>query len=130
NIPPLNNYYIRRTTIERGADIVKRQIDKAVAENGWVIVISHVDNTGSNDWWDESVAREVIEYAQNQGLEFVTTEEGINRFGNIAQFGASSPYMDIEDEVMHGGGTVIDADGIIHSYDMGRYRILPKSSIS
>src|SRR5699024_9069287 len=57
NIPPLNNYYIRRTTIERGADIVKRQIDKAVAENGWVVIVSHVDNTGSNEWWDESIAR-------------------------------------------------------------------------
>ena len=130
NIPPLNNYYIRRTTIERGADIVKRQIDKAVAENGWVVIVSHVDNTGSNEWWDESIAREVIEYAQNKGVEFVTTEEGINRFGNIAQFGASRPYMDIADEIRHGRGTVIDADGVIHSYDMGRYRILPKNSIS
>src|SRR5699024_9599447 len=118
------------TTIERGADIVKRQIDKAVAENGWVVIVSHVDNTGSNEWWDESIAREVIEYAQNKGVEFVTTEEGINRFGNIAQFGASRPYMDIADEIRHGRGTVIDADGVIHSYDMGRYRILPKNSIS
>src|SRR5699024_12274254 len=99
NIPPLNNYYIRRTTIERGADIVKRQIDKAVAENGWVVIVSHVDNTGSNEWWDESIAREVIEYAQNKGVEFVTTEEGINRLGNIAQFGASRLYMEIAYEI-------------------------------
>src|SRR5690625_2025304 len=129
NVPPINQYYIRRTTIERGADIVKRQIDKAADEDGWVVIVSHVDNTGSHDWWDETIAREVIEYALNKGLEFVTTEEGINRFGNIAQFGDNRPYMYAEHEVRLGGSTIIDADGEIHSYKLGKYRYLPKNSV-
>src|SRR5699024_5577363 len=81
------------------------------------------------DWWDESIAREVIEYALNKGLDFVTTEEGINRFGNIAQFGESRPYMYPEHEVRLGGGTIIDADGEIHSYKLGKYQYLTPNSV-
>src|SRR5690625_4344647 len=105
-VPPIDMYYIRRTTVERGFDIIKKQIDAARDNNGLVVVVSHVDNSGSNDWWDEAYARQVIEYALSQGLEFVTSKKALAAHGNIAQFGK----------------TKISPDGEIFSDEIGKVK--------
>lgn len=108
-----DNYDLGRTNGQgyEWLDVVKTQIDKAVNENAWLLLTTHVDQGG---WWDESYAREVIEYVLSKGVKFVTTEEGINAHGNIAQF----------------NGNVISAKGEIFGSELGISRVDNNTSIT
>src|SRR5699024_5626685 len=63
-MPPVNNYDLLRTNAQLGVDKVKAQIDRAVENNAWLILTTHVD---AGDWYSEEYAREIIEYALQQG---------------------------------------------------------------
>src|SRR5690606_7033490 len=99
----LDVYYLRRVTVEYGFDFVKQQLDEAHSRGvGWVIFVSHINL----EWYSDQYVRQIINYAQSLGFEFVTTQEGIERMGNIAQF----------------GDTKIGADGTINSNSLGKVR--------
>src|SRR5699024_9873343 len=53
---------------------------------GWVIFVSHI---WDSSWYSDDYVRQIIDYALSKGFEFVTTQEGIDRMGNMAQFGES-----------------------------------------
>lgn len=86
NIPeyPFNQFAISRVRCDAPSELedIKKMIDKAVAENKWIIVYTHIDQYGG---LDIAKMRGVIEHALSQGLEFVSVEEGINEYGNLAQ---------------------------------------------
>lgn len=80
----IDNYRILRVSVEQPIENVKLAIDRAYELNGWLVLVGHISQ---GDWYSDAHCREVIEYALSKGLEFVTTQEGINIMGNIAQFG-------------------------------------------
>src|SRR5699024_8785696 len=62
------------------------------------------------EWYSDTLCRQIIEYAQNEGFEFVAPSEGFNRMGNIAQFDDTNTSI----------GTTIGADGSVNSDKLGR----------
>jgi len=80
----MDNYYIWRITLTEGFNHVKNHIDN-VKNNGmgWVELGTHIYD---DSVYSESYYRQIIEYALSQGFEFVRTDEGIKRMGNIAQY--------------------------------------------
>lgn len=112
NIAPFSNYELMRTSAElRSIDIIKQKIDEAIEYNGWLILTSHVDQDYG---WTEEKTRQIIEYAQSKGVDFVTLEEGINIQGNIAEF----------------KGNIISASGEVYGNDLGRTKIIRDTSIT
>src|SRR5690606_12888066 len=92
-----------------GFDFVKEQLDDAASKGlGWVVFVSHVDQ---GEWYSESYVRQIIEYALSLGFKSCTTKEGIERFGNIAQFGNNK----------------IGADGSVHGNKIGRVQYKPRT---
>lgn len=89
-VPPIDNYRLGRYRATHSINAIEGAMDKAVAENAWIILVTHADQdgVGANHY------REIFEKAIEKGLEFVTMEEGYNRFGNIAQFGSNSISAD------------------------------------
>ena len=99
----LDNQYLWRISLEYGIDYVKEKVNELHAKGvGWIIFICHVDQ---GDWYSESFMREVIEYVNSKNIEWVKTEDGINKIGNIAQF----------------GGTKITATGEVTGTQLGSY---------
>lgn len=86
--PEIDNFLIRRLYIEMGVQRVKDEIDKAAAQNGWIIIGNHVFY---NDW-SEADVRQVIEYALAKGLEFINFREGVNRFTNVLEAKSTNGY--------------------------------------
>ena len=111
NIPeyPFNQFAISRVRCDAPSELedIKKTIDKAVAEKKWIIIYTHVDQYGG---LDIAKMRGVIEHAQAKGLEFVSVEEGINEYGNLAQL------KDL----------TISPDGQIFSDKLGVVRYNPK----
>src|SRR5699024_7444913 len=88
NISPFSNYELMRTSAElRTIETIKEKIDEAIENNGWLIFTSHVDQGYG---WSEEKTRQIIEYAQSRGVDFVTLEEGIKIQGNIVEIGEST----------------------------------------
>lgn len=111
NYPPLDTYLLQRVTFVKDTAIIKSRIDEAVANNGWIIVMTHCwDN------FDVAKLNDIIAYAQAAGAEFVNVREGLARFGNI---------IDIEDKY---GGFVVGADGSRKDYQVISYSSVSDSS--
>src|SRR5690625_140625 len=110
-----SNYYIRRVRTEFGFDFVKQRIDEAKASGrAWVVLSSHI----YEPIYTQTFIRQIIDYALQEGFEFVTTLEGINRMGNIAQFG--EPLRGGYDTLDYvDAGTRVAADGSIHGAQLG-----------
>src|SRR5699024_10214970 len=91
----------------RVLDIVKKQIDVASDENCLVILVGHIDDSGSHEnWFTHEYGKQIIEYALSKGLEFTTLQKAMNEHGNLAQF----------------GNTIISPDGDIFSDDIGKVK--------
>src|SRR5699024_9336375 len=106
NFLPLDNYRLERISYNHSSlNYIKDQIDDAVANNGWIIIYSHM----AADDYDENKIRAILNYAKEK-MDFVSVQEGLNRFGNIAQFGDLRQY----------GGSAIQADGTTEG-DLGNY---------
>src|SRR5699024_2490297 len=99
NRNPINQMAMNRVVLELSLDGILSRIEDASQENTWLIMICHVDQ---GDWFTESKFTTVIEKALSEGFEFVTVEEGVNRKGNLAQFGSKT----------------IDSDGVIYGGDV------------
>ena len=88
----LDNQYLYRISLQWGFDYVEEKVDELVSRGvGWIIFVGHVDQDG---WYTESYMRQVIEYVMSKGIEFVKTQDGINKIGNIAQFGDTTISAD------------------------------------
>lgn len=110
-IGELDNQYLWRISLEYGFDYVKEKVDELVDRGyGWIIFVGHVD---AGDWYTESYMRQVIDYVNSKGIEWVKTQDGINKIGNVMQFGQSK----------------IGADGNIYSNELGRVVIDDSTSI-
>src|SRR5690625_3997134 len=103
----MDNYSLDRVSVEYGFEEVKQRLDEARNHGvGWVVLVSHF----YTDWYSDDYCRQIIEYAQSSGFEFVSPSEGFNRMGNVAQF----------DDTNNSIGTTIGSDGSINSDKLGR----------
>ncbi|MCJ7840501.1 polysaccharide deacetylase family protein [Lederbergia sp. NSJ-179] len=108
----LDNYYIRRVSVEYGFDFVKEQLDAAKARGvAWVIFVSHVDQ---GDWYSDAYVRQIINYTLSLGFNSISTKEGIERYGNIAQFGDNR----------------IGADGSVFGDKIGKVRYMNPNKVN
>ena len=83
----IKNSSIKRTAFNGLGSTVayhKEKIDEAVANNGWLIITTHVDST-SNYWGSYAELTEIINYAKSKNMKFVKPREGFQIFGNIAE---------------------------------------------
>src|SRR5690625_666189 len=91
NKPPINQYAMYRVTLEHEHDYVKQFIDRAIEEKSWLVFMAHgmyydPEHVSYNpEAWAN--AKQNIEYCLSKGIEFVTTEQGINEFGNSITIG-------------------------------------------
>lgn len=110
-----SNYYIRRTRTEFGLEHVKQKIDEAKASGkAWVVLSSHI----YDEIYTQEFIKEIVVYANSLGFKWVTTQEGYETFGNIAQFGMmENRLMDYAQSA-----TRIGADGTIVSDVLGKVR--------
>ena len=102
---PLNQFKIPRIQCDAPATFeeIKAQIDDVINGNTLGVLTTHVDQYGGLDL---NKMEQVIQYCLSNGLEFVTTNEAINEFGNLLQVGSNS----------------IGHDGSIHGKELGVYR--------
>jgi hypothetical protein len=67
---------LERVSYKRSTlDYIKKQIDNAYDNNGWLIIYSHM----SVDPYDENKIKEILSYAKEK-LDFVSVREGVERF--------------------------------------------------
>lgn len=82
----IKNSLINRTTWGLQAnrlDTHKALIDQAAANNGWLVVTSHVN---SPDYWNatsQADLQALIDYAKSKGITFMLPRDGFQTFGNI-----------------------------------------------
>src|SRR5699024_9223381 len=68
----LDNQYLYRVSLEYGFEYVKEKVDELVDRGiGWIIFVGHVDQGG---WYTENYMRQVIEYVNSKGIEWVKTQ--------------------------------------------------------
>ena len=84
NKAPLDNYRLMRVALGSFASIDtlehhKSVIDKAIAENSWVIFMTHV--WAQNEQKDQLIA-DVIDYTLSKGVEIANLDEGLDYFGD------------------------------------------------
>lgn len=82
-IDEMDNTRIHRISTSAPIEHIKQEISEAYQNNGWVIMMSHVNSDGA----DDEKVREILRHSAIVGLEYVTLQEGFNRFGNLAQIG-------------------------------------------
>lgn len=79
--PPINMYKIPRFGIPgKSTEQIKNAIDTAYDKNEWIILFGHID--GEN-WYTKSFVEEIVDYATNKGMEWVTTIKGVEYHGNL-----------------------------------------------
>ncbi|MGI6371851.1 MAG: polysaccharide deacetylase family protein [Caldicoprobacterales bacterium] len=76
NFQPINRLRLERVSYKRSTlGYIKKQIDDAYDNNGWLIIYSHM----SVDPYDENKIKEILSYAKEK-LDFVSVREGVERF--------------------------------------------------
>ncbi|NLD17963.1 MAG: polysaccharide deacetylase family protein [Tissierellia bacterium] len=58
-------------------DEIYSQLDRAANNSSWIIVTSHIDQTGK---FSEEYYSSIIKYAKDKGFDFVSIEEGYERY--------------------------------------------------
>lgn len=89
--PPLDTYKIKRVSYNTmqgqiRLDEVKQQIDEAVVNGGWVVIMTHCFYPG----FETESLEEVVDYARMKGLEISNVHNAINRLGNIIDIDAET----------------------------------------
>jgi len=105
----INGYRPNVPTDNEGKiELYKTDIDEIVAKKGWGIYSAHLylDNT------QVEIISEIVQYAKSLGVEIVTLNEGLNRFGNIVDVGRY--YKDDLTKPHY----VIGANGVASSYNL------------
>lgn len=93
-------------------EFYKYQVDKAIAENGWLIFMTHVGGNNQHDDIQQGYLEQTIQYIKAKGVEVVTYDEGLNRRGNIVDIGR---YKMTDTTIEH---LVIGADGKFSGTDL------------
>ena len=75
-------------------------VDQAIAENGWIIFMSH----SQFDSFDGDIIRGLIDYINARDTEWVSVNEGLDKIGNIIDYG------DYESRGVGYNYTLLDAD--------------------
>ena len=114
----MNQYKINRQSMDStDFDAIKAEMDKAIETKTGLILMSHIDQYGGLDL---SKARQVIEYAQNNGMEFVKLSEFVQEKGNLLQFGDNK--ITANGDVFGGKiGTVQRRQDITHDSDLYQF---------
>ena len=99
NFLPLNNYRLGRVSYTAPTEHILAKMDDAVGNNGLIIMMSHM---GVDDY-DEDKVNAIITNAKSKGLEWITMQEALNRFGNIANFGNVNFF---DDNIIQADGTM------------------------
>ena len=88
NVPPIDTYALTRREIgnEQTLDECKSYIDNIVANNGWLITMSHAQDSYM---LHPEIIEQMIDYAKQKGVEIVTLREGLKQFGNVMEIGTS-----------------------------------------
>lgn len=78
-----DRYRVKRVSVEvEDIEEIFSKIDEAAKKEAWIILMSHVDQ---GDWYSGDRVKDIIEYALNAGLKFVTVEEGFKQFKQFAK---------------------------------------------
>lgn len=131
----MNQYKINRQSMDStDFDAIKAEMDKAIETNTGLILMSHIDQYGGLDL---TKVRQVIEYAQNNGMKFVTLSEFIQEKGNLLQFGENK--ITANGDVFGGKiGTVQRRQDITHNGDIYQFeenkltitRVTPSNAVA
>ena len=131
----MNQYKINRQSMDStDFDAIKAEMDKAIETNTGLILMSHIDQYGGLDL---SKVRQVIEYAQTNGMEFVTLSEFVQEKGNLLQFGENK--ITANGDIFGGKiGTVQRRQDITHDGDLYQFeenkltitRITPSNAVA
>ena len=63
---------------------MKSKVDEVVVNNGWLILMTHVDDVGHTEE-DTNNIRALIDYIKLKNVDIVTIKEGYKRFGNMLE---------------------------------------------
>ena len=111
NTPPLKTFNLNRvsmgTTGDTSLEYYKSQVDEAVANNGWLVWMTH-SQYSTLDETQMGYIREVIDYARSLNVDIVNVEDGLNKIGNAVDAGIypDAPY------------NIVDCDGKTYSSDI------------
>lgn len=88
NTTPIDTYALTRVEIGNEQTLAehKAYIDHIVANNGWLITMSHSQSAYMKH--PERI-EEMIDYAQQSGVEIVTIREALKYFANVIEIGTS-----------------------------------------
>lgn len=76
-----DRYNIPRISVssQSNQDRTKRLIDGCVADNGWVVIVTHANTWGSGTDVDEKVS-DIIQYALDSGMEVKAFPEAFETY--------------------------------------------------
>ena len=78
-----DRYKVKRVSAQwDNIEEIFEKIDEAAEKGLWIIMMSHVDQ---GEWYSDERIEDIIEYALDAGLEFVTAEEGFKQFKHFAR---------------------------------------------
>ncbi len=106
NKPPVNTFNLLRPSLMyHGTPMPPLSyftdlVDQAIAENGWIIFMSH----SQFDSFDGTIIRGLIDYINARDTEWVSVNEGLDKIGNIIDYG------DLESRDSGYNYTLLDAD--------------------
>lgn len=117
NTLPIGNHYIKRYQLDSNPTPTlanfKSYVDSAVAQNGWLVFMSHSQNATLNDTI-LNIVRDLIDYAASKGVEIVTISEGLKIFGNVFESstkGTIDPSGGVHGSGVWGGNLDAQAKG-------------------
>ena len=110
---PLDTFNVSRITLGENKNNTwehyKEQLDKAIANNNWIIFKSHSQYT-SFDSTQIELIKKIIDYARVNNIAEVTVKEGLSAFGNLIDIG---DYTTRHSE--NADYYVLDRNGVFHS---------------
>ena len=80
-VDSVDNMWFQRVSMNSPIKHIKEQMLEAKQNNGWIILMSHVNSDGASD---EKI-REILQYRETINLDYGNLDDGFNRFGNLAQ---------------------------------------------
>lgn len=92
NTTPLNQYAMYRVHAETPLSEIKSLLDKAIANNAYIVLMAHSHYYGNTAQFPDSVERfarlkENIKYLMDNGVEILGVNEAMDRIGNIVTIG-------------------------------------------
>ncbi|GAB6605684.1 hypothetical protein bcgnr5379_41640 [Bacillus cereus] len=108
NYPPINTYQINRValgsyfdpanegfTTTNTLDYYKYKVDKAIAENAWLVFMLHPGAyNGNHDATQQQYLSDTIDYIKSKGIEILTLKDAYRRYSNpvdIVDYTPSKP---------------------------------------